>query len=151
MTTPSARFPRQARVRARGEFDAVFKQARRTSDPLLSLHWLPGDAPARLGLAVSRKVDPHAVGRNRIKRALREQFRALRMQLALGDYVCVARSPAAKADARTLRAVLVNLLRRAGALPPPDAGGTMPGSAKPDTLFSSVDSSPTSTPAPDAG
>ena len=131
-------------MRARGEFDAVFKQARRTSDPLLSLHWLPGDAPARLGLAVSRKVDPHAVGRNRIKRAWREQFRALRVRLAPGDYVCVARAPAAGADGRALRAALVGVLRRAGALPPPDADGTMPGSI-------AADSFPPHTPKPAPG
>lgn len=141
MTTPDARFPRIARVRARAEFDAVFKQARRTSDPLLSLHWLSGDAPARLGLAVSRKVDPHAVGRNRIKRALREQFRALRAQLAHGDYVCVARPPAAKVGARALRAAFVSVLRRAGALPPSLPDGTMRGAISP----------PTSKPASDAG
>ncbi len=146
MTTSGARFPRQARVRARGEFDAVFKQARRTSDPLLSLHWLPGDAPARLGLAVSRKVDPHAVGRNRIKRALREQFRKLRTQLANGDYVCVARAPAAKADGRALRTTLVSVLQRAGALPAPDATGTMPGVNKNDAFPPH-----TSKPASDAG
>lgn len=151
MTTPGARFPRQARVRARGDFDAVFKRARRTSDPLLSLHWLPGDAPARLGLAVSRKVDPHAVGRNRIKRALREQFRRLRAQLAPGDYVCVARAPAAKADGRTLRATLVSVLQRAGALPPPDAPGTMPGAPEHDALLQSSHPSHTPKPAPDAG
>ena len=125
MTSSDVRFPRVARVRARGEFDAVFKQARRTSDPLLSLHWLASDTPARLGLAVSRKVDPHAVGRNRIKRALREQFRALRAQLAHGDYVCVARGPAAKADTRAVRAAFVSVLQRAGALPPSCANGTM--------------------------
>lgn len=151
MTTSGARFPRQARVRARGEFDAVFKAARRTSDPLLSLHWLPGDGPARLGLAVSRKVDPHAVGRNRIKRALREQFRKLRTRLAHGDYVCVARAPAANADGHTLRATLVSVLQRAGALPPPDATCTMPGSLKNDALLSSSNPPHTSKPASNAG
>jgi len=141
MTTPDARFPRSARVRARSEFDVVFKQARRTSDPLLSLHWLASEAPARLGLAVSRKVDPHAVGRNRIKRALREQFRALRAQLACGDYVCVARPAAAMVDARALRVAFVSVLQRAGALPPSVADGTMRDATPP----------PTSKPASDAG
>lgn len=141
MTIPDARFPRIARVRARADFDAVFKQARRTSDPLLSLHWRVSDTPARLGLAVSRKVDPHAVGRNRIKRALREQFRAVRAQLAPGDYVCVARTAAAKADAHALRATFVNVLQRAGALPPSCANGTMR-----DAIPSHTD-----TPASDAG
>ncbi|MDQ3040695.1 MAG: ribonuclease P protein component, partial [Pseudomonadota bacterium] len=102
-------------------------------------------------LAVSRKVDPHAVGRNRIKRALREQFRALRAQLAHGDYVCVARAPAAQADGCALRATLVSVLQRAGALPPPDATGTMPGATENDALLSPSTPSHTSKPAFDAG
>ena len=123
--------PRSARVRARAEFDRVFKDGRRTSDPVLSLHWLRDDVPARFGLAVSRKVDPHAVGRNRIKRVLRAQFRALRMQLPAGAYVVVARSPAAKVEAAALRSTFLSLLRRAGALPTRDADGTMPAAPHP--------------------
>lgn len=99
------------------------------ADPVLSLHWLPADTPARLGLAVSRKVDTRAVGRNRIKRVLREQFRALRQQMAPGSYVAVARTAAAAADTAQLRATLVTLLHRAGALPSPGAPGTMPAPA----------------------
>ena len=57
----------------------------------MTLHWLKGDSPARLGLAVSRKVDTHAVGRNRIKRVLRDATRHLRAGMAGGDYVVVAR------------------------------------------------------------
>ena len=71
------RFPRAARVRAKAEFTAVFESGRRTAEPRMALHWLADAEPARLGLAVSRKVDPHAVGRNRIKRALREAFERL--------------------------------------------------------------------------
>ena len=119
-------FPRQARVRARADYARVFDQARRTSDPLFSLHWLPGEAPARLGLAVSRKVSTRAVVRNRIKRNLREQFRMLRSQLAPGDYVVVARAAAAQAAPTQLRTTFVRILTRAGALPAPAAGGTMP-------------------------
>jgi ribonuclease P protein component len=120
-----------ARVRARAEFDRVFADGRRTSDPLFALHWLRGDAPARLGLAVSRKVDPHAVGRNRIKRVLRDSFRQLRAQLLPGAYVLVARSAAARADNDALRAALESLLRRAGALPASGVDGTMPAAACP--------------------
>ena len=121
-----ARFPRSARVRARADFDRVFKGGRRISDPLLSLHWLGDDAPARLGLAVSRKVDTRAVVRNRIKRVFRDQFRGLRTGLAPGAYVIVARSAAASAEAPALRAAFVSALRRAGALPAPGAPGTIP-------------------------
>lgn len=113
----SARFPRSARVRARSDFDRIFQHGRRVALPVLALHWQPSDVPARLGLAVSRKVDPHAVGRNRIKRVLRDTFRRLREQLAAGDYVVVARPAAARATGPELVAAFQGLLTRCGALP----------------------------------
>src|SRR3546814_14024612 len=113
----NARFPRQVRVRARAEFDRAFQQGRRTASPLFSLHFVAGPPPARLGLAVSRKVDPHAVGRNRIKRVLRDAFRRLRPQLADGDYVVVARKAAADSENKVLREGFMSLLQRAGTLP----------------------------------
>ena len=113
-------------MRAKVEFDRVFSEGRRIADPLLSLHLLADPQPARLGLAVSRKVDPEAVGRNRIKRVLRDAFRRIRTELAPGAYVVVARVPARKADNADLRAAFLRLLQRAGALPVPPLAGTMP-------------------------
>ncbi|WP_275672372.1 ribonuclease P protein component [Thermomonas alba] len=120
------RFPKAARVRRKAEFARVFEAGRRKAEPDLALHWLEDDGPARLGLAVSRKVDPRAVRRNRIKRILREAFRQLRPRLLPGAYVIVARRGAAHADATTLRAAIERLLRRIGALPALDRLGTMP-------------------------
>jgi len=125
----NARFPRHVRVRARAEFDRAFQQGKRTASPLFSLHFVAGPPPARLGLAVSRKVDPHAVGRNRIKRVLRDMFRQLRPQLRDGDYVVVARKTASETENRALREGFVNLLQRAGALPQAGADGTIPPAA----------------------
>ncbi len=122
----SAGFPRAARVRAKAEFTRVFDAGRRTAEPRLALHWLADALPPRLGLAVSRKVDPNAVGRNRIKRALRERFRQLRPRLGGGAYVVVARSGAARTDNKALQAAFEQLLSRAGALPLRLAAGTMP-------------------------
>ncbi|NUS38209.1 MAG: ribonuclease P protein component [Lysobacter sp.] len=121
-----ARFPRTARVRSRGEYGRVFEQGRRHQHPLLSLHVLPDDRPARLGLAVSRKVDTRAVARNRIKRVLRDRFRRLREQLPQGAYVLVARPAAARAGSAELTQAFEQLLLRAGALPCPAPAGTMP-------------------------
>lgn len=132
---PKAGFPRLARVRAKAEFARVFDAGKRTAEPRLALHWLADDAPPRLGLAVSRKVDPHAVGRNRIKRVLRDGFRRLRPALQPGAYVVVARSGAASSDNAALRRAFEQLLQRAGALPRPAPAGTMPPadvSASPD-------------------
>lgn len=130
------RFPRTARVRARKDFDRTFKHGRRVALPVLALHFHfdnPTDEPAsgrdvdgaRLGLAVSRKVDPRAVGRNRIKRALRETFRMHRGELPAGDYVVVARGGATRLSAAALRQAFEQLLQRAGALPRSTSGGTM--------------------------
>lgn len=139
-----ASFPRSARVRTSAEYTRVFELAKRTSDPMMSLHWQAAESPARLGLAVSRKVDPHAVGRNRIKRALREQFRQMRALLPGGDYVIVARPAAAKASREQLMATFQRTLMRAGALPPPPAPGTMPPADNPSLSLSF------NTPKPDA-
>ncbi len=123
---PRKRFPRSARVRTRAEYSSVFDGARRVSDPLMTLHWLKADTPARLGLAVSRKVDARAVGRNRIKRVLRDAMRHLRPEMAGGDFVVVARSAAKVAENPQIREAFERLLRRAGALPVAGVGGTMP-------------------------
>jgi len=125
-TPMDRRLPRQARVRVRAEFDRVFGEGRRTGTPLLALHLHRDGQPPRLGLAVSRKVDRRAVGRNRIKRALREEFRVLRARLPGAAYVVVARAAAATASRAELRAAFHDALRRAGALPAPDLTGTMP-------------------------
>lgn len=144
---PTFAFPPAARVRARADYARVFEQARRTSDPLLVLHRASGESPARLGLAVSRKVSARAVVRNRIKRALREQFRLLRAQLLPGDCVVVARSGAAAATSAQLRVAFIKALQRAGALQSGPA--TMPPPLKspvvPTTSLS------TDEPEPDAG
>jgi ribonuclease P protein component len=147
------RYPRTARVRARSDFDRIFKHGRRVALPVLALHWQgasgPGDAvangdvavaraltppgPPRLGLAVSRKVDPRAVGRNRIKRVLRDAFRQQRATLAAGDYVVVARPGASGCTGEELRAAFLGLLKRAGALRPADAAASQGGVALPVT------------------
>ena len=126
MTPMTFRFPRIARVRARADFDRIFQNGRRQATPRLAVHWNATDTPARLGLAVSRKVDPRAVGRNRIKRTLRDVFRHHRALLAAGDYVVVARPAARAATHEQLERHFLDLLRRHGALPVTSAPGTMP-------------------------
>ena len=122
-------FPRAARVRAKADFDRIFQHGKRNASPVLAVHWLIDAQAPRLGLAVSRRVDPHAVGRNRIKRVLRDHFRKLRPGLCNGAYVVVARSAAAQASGSTLRTALDRGLHKLGALPAPAALGTMPPAA----------------------
>ena len=119
----SAGFSASARVRAKAEFARTFADGKRLGHPLLALHLLrdvpDAEAGPRLGLAVSRKVDPRAVGRNRIKRVLRDAFRLQRAQLASGSYVVVARATARHADNTALREAFAQLLERAGAFAAP--------------------------------
>lgn len=122
----SLSFPKSAKVRTGADYKRVFEQSQRTSDPLLAVHWHASGRPARLGLAVSRKVAKRAVERNRIKRGLREQFRTLRQQLPPGDFVVVARPAAASRPLPELRETFVRVLVRAGALPASAMDGTMP-------------------------
>lgn len=57
----------------------------------------------RLGLAVSRKVSATAVGRNRIKRQVRESFRLNTANLPPIDIVVMAKRDAATAENGELR------------------------------------------------
>lgn len=86
------RFPREQRLRARPEFDRVFRKGRRLGGRLFMILALPNDRPEhRLGLAVSRKIG-NAVTRNRARRLLKEGFRRLERPEEQGlDLVVVAR------------------------------------------------------------
>ena len=58
------------------EFKTVFKKPVVSSDQFFKvLARLNQEENSRLGMAVSRQVDKRAVGRNRIKRVVRESFR----------------------------------------------------------------------------
>jgi ribonuclease P protein component len=134
MNSPTS-FPPSTRLRVSAQFQATFAEGRRLNGQFFRLHVRPlaepgpGAASARLGITVSKRVDKHAVGRNRIKRQARECFRLRRAQLGAGDYVVLAKPEAAKADNPALRADLQGLFDRAGTLKPPARPGTMAGSA----------------------
>jgi ribonuclease P protein component len=70
------RVPRNAKLRKAPEFRAVYESGRRYDGALMTAFVAPNALGGqRLGITVSRKVSRKAVGRNRIKRLLRETFR----------------------------------------------------------------------------
>ena len=81
------------------------------ADRYFRVHHAEADRP-RLGLAVSRRVDKRAVGRNRIRRIAREVFRTHRDRLPEMDIVVVARPAAANCDNPTLHRSLKTLYSR---------------------------------------
>jgi ribonuclease P protein component len=70
------KFSRQSRLLKPAEFKSVFQQPIRSGDDCFRiLARVNGIQRHRLGMAVSKKGCPKAVGRNRIKRVIRENFR----------------------------------------------------------------------------
>lgn len=96
---------RRHRLSRSKDFDAVYRHGTSSSTRYLTLHWFPREEDAegepRLGLAVPRSVGT-AVTRNRLKRLLRESWRAHLDDVPAGrDYVLVARPGLAEpAEAR---------------------------------------------------
>ena len=131
---PILDFPRRgARLLKPREYEAVFAARYRRDGRYFRLHVAPSavtEAPARLGITVSRRVERRAVARNRIKRQVREGFRQVRSTLAGHDFVVIARPEAAAASNAALRADLAALWLRTGAAQLPGTGRavTIPGS-----------------------
>ncbi|TJZ70096.1 ribonuclease P protein component [Chitiniphilus eburneus] len=67
---------------------------------------------ARLGVVVGRRTDRRAVGRNYIKRTVRELFRHEAVQLAGIDLVVRPRRAFGRAEGAAARAALAQLFRR---------------------------------------
>jgi ribonuclease P protein component len=91
---------RRHRLSRSRDFDAVYRHGRSVSTRFLVLYWFAredGVDGARVGLAVPKAVGT-AVVRNKIKRRLREAFRARLPELPQDqDYVLVVRPGLAEA------------------------------------------------------
>jgi ribonuclease P protein component len=103
------RLGKAARLRLRREFLAVQERGRKTPAGAYLLLTLENDRGGpRLGVTVSSRVGD-AVTRNRVKRWVREAFRADAARLPAVDLVVIARSSAPagglEAARRALRAV----------------------------------------------
>ena len=95
---------RRHRLSRSRDFEAVYRHGRSFATRYLVLYWFPreeSDGDPRLGLAVPKSLGS-AVTRNRLKRQLREAWRASLGQVPPGrDYVLVARAGLPEAaDAR---------------------------------------------------
>jgi ribonuclease P protein component len=85
------KLPRAARLRRRREFLQVQQRGRKLyAGEVLVLAMAASGSGPRIGITVSSKV-ANAVGRNRVKRWVREAFRAVQADLPAVDLVVVAR------------------------------------------------------------
>lgn len=99
MPARDQRFPKKARLRKRSQFLAVGQVGRKIHTKNFLVLWRPnGLAISRLGITVTRRV-ANAVGRNRVKRRVREAFRLSQKSIPPGlDLVVVAKKEAQLLD-----------------------------------------------------
>lgn len=104
------KFPRSARLTGPAEFRRVFARPEVTRDAWFRVLSRSNDlGHSRLGLAVSRKTCRSAVGRNRLKRVVRESFRANQERLSAAggwDIVVLPQARAASISKAELRGSL---------------------------------------------
>jgi len=105
---------RRHRFAEAGAFGPVLKAGRKMRGRLAVLHVGKSRAGvSRLGIALTRKMMPHAVDRNRVRRLVRETFRRhLAKQLSL-DCVVTLRQPISRLELAPLRIELGALLDQA--------------------------------------
>ena len=111
---PRLRFPKAARLIQTAEFARVRTEGRPVHGKMITLGVLKdrGEADGRIGIVTSKRVGS-AVIRNRVRRRLREVFRAMRPRLIPGVWiVVVAKSSAAKATLAALGEECSQLARR---------------------------------------
>lgn len=117
-----ARFPRRARLLKPADFQAAFKHGTRINERWLTAVAVPNtQGHARLGIAVAKKIMPLAVDRNRIKRQIRESFRAQQYRLDGTDVVILSRPGCSQAGAAQLTRNLERLWNRVAVLSPPSS------------------------------
>jgi ribonuclease P protein component len=94
-------------LRRKPDFDAVHARGRRWTSEFFTVTARSNDLGwPRIGLAVASKTAGGSVGRNRLRRVIRESFRLHQHELPALDFVIGARTAAREAPARDLRASL---------------------------------------------
>ena len=111
-------FPSSHRLLRSAEFKRVAQVGRKVNSKHFLIFVVPTQAPPRIGITITKKIDSRAARRNRLRRRVREIFRKLQRSFIQGvDLVVIARSGSAALDLNTISNELIATLERAGILP----------------------------------
>ena len=106
------KFPREARLLRRGEFEAVHRAGKRRSSSHFTVFFRANELPlSRFGVSIKRALGG-AVVRNRIRRRVREIVRCHRLEIPAGwDIVIHPKSAVTQARFAALAEDLLRLLQ----------------------------------------
>lgn len=72
----SSSFPKELKIRKSSEYEKIFGKSKKLHTEHFNIMYMPNTLGySRAGFVVAKKNVPGAVGRNRVKRVLREVFR----------------------------------------------------------------------------
>jgi ribonuclease P protein component len=112
------KFPRDARLVRRGEFDAVYRAGKRRSSSHFTVFFRANQmSESRFGFSIKKALGG-AVVRNRIRRRIREIIRCQRLEIPTGwDVVIHPKNAALRAEFTTLTADLLRMLKSGPSVP----------------------------------
>ncbi|AKS51178.1 ribonuclease P protein component [Companilactobacillus pabuli] len=102
------------RIKKENEFQYVYSNGASVANRNFVLYKMPkeGQKHFRVGLSVGKKVSHTAVGRNRIKRYVRQSLLELKPELpAELDFLIIARKPAVDLDMFETKKNIIHLLK----------------------------------------
>ena len=106
---------KKSRITSRADFREVYQHGRSVANRDLVAYFLERRGRAtRLGISVSKKVGS-AVARNRIRRLLKEAYRANEAKIKEGyDIVLIARQPIKEKSFHDVEKTFIDVLGKAG-------------------------------------
>ena len=111
-------FSSEERIKRRNEFERIQSRGRKLHAPHFILIYEKSKVlPTRLGITITTKVEPRSVGRNKIKRRIREIFRLNKHQLTEAiDLVIIGKQGVSKCTYKEIEKEILGTLRHHGLL-----------------------------------
>ncbi len=106
---------KEFRLRKKADIDVVYKKGQTLANAKLAFRFSPNSlSTSRVAVLVGKKLEKSAVGRNRIRRRLREVIRLNFLQIPAGfDLLVIARDPKLREiDFVELNSEFLNLLSK---------------------------------------